>query len=646
MKAICTTIIVFCLLLTIGLVGCVHTHRPATPCGGNPTGGSTEPADEPFVSITFADGIIAWDGLGERFVALSVDGEESSPLPDNRIDIHNYSVFDLARMSFGWQSDGQAVNKTGTELLLYVNDHYPSLSVWQWVYGDPYPQLIDFVVDEGYLLPEPIDSSNLFRGWFADESGSIQLQENVGLEVGAKAFALYYPAEYVQSCTPCADLEVYFASLRVGDQFAPEESICTFEIELSDESSVALSVLPQDIIGYDPQKCQQTISIPLFADRICYSFEIKPALVIDHIEVEQAPVTSMWLHEPWSQTQDGVLGIFYTEEGVKDEVPITVEMLDLSTFDRDSEDEQFIRVVYQGFDCTFRFVSVGPKIVSMSIISQPYPLSNVGQDLLLDDSGVLRVNYLGGVTDDMVITTDMLDLSQFDKTTSGQKEIPISYGNGEFTSITVSFYYAKALFGWFALDDDNILGFAPIDATGIGDVYCGPSFLGGTPLLVGSYSLVGARYVLELEEAAPSWINGEWTVVSDSEIVGGESQYRLSMYAPVTGETTEVYYRSYSYDEKDYISYYYLTDLGYFISGNYLADDPSTDSPLYTIARFVDSPYPHYRLASFGGCYLSYVVTETTITVATYNARGEVLGEIEVYYIPGAEEEPSPTEEE
>lgn len=165
--------------------------------------------------------------------------------------------------------------------------------------------------------------------------------------------------------------------------------------------------------------------------------EPKAAAII----LKQAPTVTSKYNEDLAISNDGLLSVKY-EDDKRAEVKITLQMIDTAKFNKKSLDEQTLNINYGGKTVSFSFKLLR-EATSISVKKAPTVTSvYTGVQLEIANDGVLSVNYKDGATDEVAITTDMLDLSTFDIDSTAEQSVTVNYG-GKTTSFSVTLLFEE-----------------------------------------------------------------------------------------------------------------------------------------------------------------------------------------------------------
>ena len=174
----------------------------------------------------------------------------------------------------------------------------------------------------------------------------------------------------------------------------------------------------------------------LFALAACNE-QPKAAAII----LKQAPTVTSKYNEKLAISDDGLLSVKY-EDDKRAEVKITLDMIDVSNFNAKSLDEQTLTINYGGKSVNFSFKLVR-EADSITVKKAP-TVTSVYTDvpLTIADDGILSVNYKDGASDEIAITSEMLDLRGFDIHSTSEQQVKLVYG-GKSTSFTVKLLFEE-----------------------------------------------------------------------------------------------------------------------------------------------------------------------------------------------------------
>ena len=116
------------------------------------------------------------------------------------------------------------------------------------------------------------------------------------------------------------------------------------------------------------------------------------------IILKNAPTVTSEYGEDLKIADDGVLSVKYSKDK-KAEVKVTLKMIDVSSFNKKSVEEQTLKINYGGKSVAFT-VKLVRKASSVSIKKAPTVTSVYTEvPFAIADDGVLSVNYVGGESD-------------------------------------------------------------------------------------------------------------------------------------------------------------------------------------------------------------------------------------------------------
>ena len=145
------------------------------------------------------------------------------------------------------------------------------------------------------------------------------------------------------------------------------------------------------------------------------------------IILKNAPTVTSEYGEDLKIADDGVLSVKYSKDK-KAEVKVTLKMIDVSSFNKKSVEEQTLKINYGGKSVAFT-VKLVRKASSVSIKKAPTVTSVYTEvPFAIADDGVLSVNYVGGESDEIKITPDMIDKTSVDITSTAEQDVKVVYG--------------------------------------------------------------------------------------------------------------------------------------------------------------------------------------------------------------------------
>ena len=157
------------------------------------------------------------------------------------------------------------------------------------------------------------------------------------------------------------------------------------------------------------------------------------------IKVENAPTILSGYGEDLKISTDGTLLVRFVDNEVS-KISITMDMLDLSRFDKNSMEPQTLIITYGGKKTTL-VIQLIRDVRNMYISQVPTLTTNYTEvPLEINDDGILNVEYSDGEVETITITQEMLDLSNFDVNSTEEQNIPVLYsGSTTYFSVTREF---------------------------------------------------------------------------------------------------------------------------------------------------------------------------------------------------------------
>ncbi len=139
----------------------------------------------------------------------------------------------------------------------------------------------------------------------------------------------------------------------------------------------------------------------------------------------KAPVVISAYSEDLAIADDCIL-LVKDDKGEITEHKVTLDMIDQTGFDKNSTEEQTLKVVYGGKSKSFSFTL--QRIVSeISVKTAPKCTSVVGEPFTIDNSGVLEVTFKDGGKEDVNITSDMVDMTSVDQNSPEEQDVRVVY---------------------------------------------------------------------------------------------------------------------------------------------------------------------------------------------------------------------------
>ena len=153
------------------------------------------------------------------------------------------------------------------------------------------------------------------------------------------------------------------------------------------------------------------------------------------IMVKTPPTVTSKYGEPLAIKNDGVLYVKTVENEII-QVRIKLSMIDQTDFDNTSLEEQTLKINYGGKTTGFIFKLTRPA-ESVTLKKAPTVTSFTDMPLAIADDGILEVVWQDKTKEEIPVTLEMLDLTNFDMTSTATQTVPINYG-GKTLSFSVA----------------------------------------------------------------------------------------------------------------------------------------------------------------------------------------------------------------
>lgn len=153
------------------------------------------------------------------------------------------------------------------------------------------------------------------------------------------------------------------------------------------------------------------------------------------IMVKTVPTVTSVYGENLAIADDGVLYVKYVDNSIA-QIKIKLSMIDQTGFDKNSLEEQVLKITYGGQETKLPIKLTRPAS-SIAIKKAPTIQSYTDMPFAMGDDGVLEVTWTNGTKDEFPITMDMLDLSAFDNMSTSAQNVPVNYG-GKTVNLTVT----------------------------------------------------------------------------------------------------------------------------------------------------------------------------------------------------------------
>lgn len=151
-----------------------------------------------------------------------------------------------------------------------------------------------------------------------------------------------------------------------------------------------------------------------------------PIPEVDIMFLKTPPTVTSGYGENLAIADDGLLRVRYKDESTAD-VKVTLDMINLTGFNKNTTDKQTLSIKYGGKSVTFEFELLR-EAKTIAISAAPTVTSFLGRPFAIADDGVLAVTYRDGATENVTITLGMLDLTTIDLDSAAEQTITVKYG--------------------------------------------------------------------------------------------------------------------------------------------------------------------------------------------------------------------------
>ena len=192
-------------------------------------------------------------------------------------------------------------------------------------------------------------------------------------------------------------------------------------------------ILPEWVSGFDNSiPGEQTLTVTYMGLTTTFNVTIvEPTGERQLVEIWISSTPDKLTYEVGDTALDvtgGVLSLRYNDSSV-DTTPLTLDMVDMSTFDTSAPGKRQIGVSYGGFSTSFEIAVVGDEVVdSISLTKLPDKLTYVeGKEDLDVTGGVVQVFYYGEETpEDLPLNRSWV--SGYNKNQAGTQTLTVEYG--------------------------------------------------------------------------------------------------------------------------------------------------------------------------------------------------------------------------
>lgn len=147
----------------------------------------------------------------------------------------------------------------------------------------------------------------------------------------------------------------------------------------------------------------------------------------DAILLKNAPTVTSAYGEDLKIANDGLLAVKYSDDK-RAEIKITLQMIDKSDFNKNSLDEQTLKINYGGKSVTFSF-KLTREAESVTVKKAPTVTSIYTEvPFAIADDGILSVKYKDGETAEVKITSDMIDYESVNIKSTDKQNVKVNYG--------------------------------------------------------------------------------------------------------------------------------------------------------------------------------------------------------------------------